>query len=59
MSLLWNLLEEADWNNVHNVNFGLKKTKDAIIWHVDVNINSAMFAADNGAEIMYVGKNDI
>lgn len=36
---LKNLLKEKNSKCVLNVSFGLKKTKAAIIWHVDVGIN--------------------
>lgn len=44
---LWCLLKEPSLNSVLIVNFGLKRTKDAIIWHADVSINFAIFVVAN------------
>lgn len=37
-----NLLKVINLKCVQNVNFGLKKIKVVIIWHVDVDINFVM-----------------
>ena len=38
----WILLKVRSLSSVLNVNFGYRKIKDAIIWHVNANFNSAI-----------------
>ena len=47
ISNLWNLWKDLNINNVQNVNFGYKKVKDVVIWHVDVHISFAIIVVLN------------
>lgn len=38
----WILSKERSLNSVLNVNFGYRKMKDAITWHVNANFNSVI-----------------
>ena len=51
IEILWSLLKEQSINSVLTVNFGYKKMRVAIIWRVDVNINSVMFVGENMAHV--------
>ena len=44
------------WNNAQAASFGYKKTKDVIIWHVDVVIN---FVSDVGLNMENVAVNKL
>lgn len=51
IGILWSLLKGQSINSVLIVNFGYKKMRVAIIWRVDVNINSVMFVEENMAHV--------